>query len=156
MYNKKGFVELTSFVLLTLLVVITSISAYVFSKGFLDEKVVEFDRNRAESYMTTMHEKVTKVQGFDDSSTSMNFEFKKGKLVFQSNQVYFQTLIDYTTTSDLCFDILCYSSTGESERIYFNLSNSYNFDENITLEPGFYKLTFTNNKTANEISVKIS
>jgi hypothetical protein len=154
-HGKKGVSEITSFMFLTLIVIVVSFTAYFALSTYLDESVNTFDRNSAESFLKKFKQETIGIMAFNNASTSMRFSFTKGLLKFNGSQVSFQSLVPYNDNSTVCFNEICYLSDGSSEKLYYNLSNGYSFSENFSLIPGDYLLNLVNKKTQNEIQIKV-
>ncbi len=150
--SKKGVAEVTTFVLLTLLIVVSSIVSYTFSRSILDERVAKIDLDNFDSYMKKMSIKISQIQNFDDSSVGLEISFNKGELNFEDNRIYYTSLVEYVG-NNYCFDDICVENINGYERIYTNLSNSYIFRDNLSLIPGSYLLLFKNYKNESKISV---
>ncbi|MDA3856505.1 MAG: hypothetical protein PF569_09700 [Candidatus Woesearchaeota archaeon] len=150
--HKKGVTEITSFVLITLLVVTTSIIAYQFSKSTIEDSVAKNDYNNMEIYFNNLIQKTNQVQKFEGQSFGMGISFSKGSVVVEGNTIHYRSLIDYLGT-DYCYNGLCHTNSNDAEQIYFNLSSGYNFSSNMTLLPGSYFLIFKNNKNVSKIDL---
>ena len=150
--NKKAISEITSFVLITLIVVVSSTMAYLFSKNLIDENLAELDGKNMEIYLKKIYYETNEISSFDGSSVSIPISFKTGQLVFVNNTVYYQTLNSYSG-SDYCFDILCSQNKEGFERKYINLTSPYQFSNNLTLSSGTYTLLFKHLKNESEIIV---
>ena len=98
--------------------------------------------------------KINQISTFENSSSTLPVEFMVGEMRFYNNQVYYQSLISYEDSEHLCFNNICYYGESGYERIYYNLSDSYLFNQNITLLPGQYFLIFTHNKNASKINIE--
>ncbi|MCA9459669.1 MAG: hypothetical protein KC550_03930, partial [Nanoarchaeota archaeon] len=107
--NKKGVTELTSFVLLTFLITVASTSAYVFSKNFMDDNLAVLDLDNMDSYLSEFSQRSGEIMNFQDSQTLINVEFKTGELSFSSNQIKYQSLVEYEG-DEACFSVLCSKS----------------------------------------------
>ena len=153
--NKKGFSEVTSFVLLFSVIAIASTIAYTFSKGVIDDKVAEIDLANALSYMKKLNEKIDEIKTFEDSSFSINLNFKVGQYIFQDDRIYYYSMMDYTGT-DYCLNDICYQNNDGTERLYIELGDSYSFEDNFSLIAGNYFLTFINLKNETKIEIKLS
>jgi len=150
--NKKAISEITSFVLITLIVVVSSTMAYLFSKNLIDENLAELDGKNMDIYLKKIYYETNEISSFDGSSISIPITFKTGQLVFVNNTVYYQTLNSYSG-SDYCFDILCSQNKEGYERKYVNLTSPYQFSNNLTLSSGTYTLLFKHLKNESEIIV---
>jgi len=152
--DKKALVEITSFVLLTLLIVIASSSAYIYSNKLIDKTISKNDRDNAENYIKLIKEKIDLISNFEDATSSININFKKGELNFKDNQVSYQSLERYYGET-ICFDDICYEEVEGFEKIYFNLSSPYIFTQNISMDSNLNKITFKNIKNESKIQVII-
>lgn len=150
--NKKGVTELISFVLITLLVVISSTSAYFFSKSYMDSDLQILDRDNFNLFFKKFELKTLKIQNFDRSMTSIDIYFSKGKLFFKGNQIYYNSLVKINGNG-FCMDNLCSQNIGGFERVSLNLSNSYTFENNFSLTPGRYIIIMENIKNESKIRV---
>jgi len=150
--NKKAISEITSFVLITLIVIVSSTMAYLFSKNLIDENLAELDGKNMEIYLKKIYYETNEISSFDGSSISIPISFKTGQLVFVNNMVYYQTLNSYSG-SDYCFDILCSQNKEGYERKYVNLTTPYQFSNNLTLDSGTYILLFKHLKNESKIIV---
>ena len=148
--SKKGVSELISFILITLVVAIVSSVAYLFANGLLESNAEKLDEDKMESVIRQFAKQSSEVMAFDGSSSSITFSFNSGLLYFTGNSVAYQSLVRATDSETTCFTI-CYTALEGSSRLYYNLSNSYSFDKNLTLSPGEYIVTITNNKNASEL-----
>jgi len=152
--NKKSMTEIISFVLITLIIVVASISAYVFSKSSLEKNINSVDYSKMTKNLNLFSQKIKKISAFQDSQMSFDFSFKIGQLNFKDNQVNFQTMKKVDSSFNYCEGVVCFKSENNYERIYINLTDSYSFDHNLSLVPGNYILTFKNIK--NETKIQIS
>lgn len=150
--NKKAVSEITSFVLITLIVVISSTAAYLFSKNLIADNLAELDSKNMNIYLKKIYYETKELSSFDGSSLSIPITFKTGQLIFVNNSLYYQSQNAYSG-GDYCFEILCTQNKVGFERKYINLSNSYNFANNLTLNPGTYTLLFKHIKNESKISV---
>ena len=153
--NKKGFSEITSFVLLFSIIAIASTIAYTFSKNVIDEKVSEIDLQNAQNYLKKIDQKMLEIKHFQGGAFSVNLNFKQGTYKFEDDKLYYHSLTDYTG-DPYCINSICHENTGGTEKIYITLDNSYIFNENFSLIPGNYFLTFINLKNETKIDIKIS
>lgn len=153
--NKKAVTEITSFVFLTFIVVVISMSAYFILQNVLNDNLATFDRNNAEIFLKKFDQKSKEVMSFDNTSGVIEFSFTKGNLEFQDNQLIYQSLVKYDDSNTTCFNGICYFAINGYERFYYNLSSSYVFENNLSLVPGNYILMLTNIKNGKKINVKI-
>ena len=151
--QKKGMTELVSFVLLTLLIVLASTSAYYFSKDFIDDNVAELDERKMKLVLKKIYYKTLEISSFENASSSLEIYFNKGELAFKGNSVYYQSLIPLYGDG-VCIDFLCQQNVGGFSRHNISLTSPYSFSENITLAPGHYTIFFKNNKNESKISIK--
>lgn len=150
--KKKAVSEITSFVLITLIVVVASTTTYVFSKNLIDNNIADLDTSNMEKYMKKFYFDINEISSFEGSSLSVPISFKTGNLIFVNNSIYYESMSEYTG-SDYCLDITCYQNNGGYEKMYINLTGSYKFKENITLSPGTYTLLFKHLKNESKISI---
>jgi len=148
--NKKGFAEITSFALLTLVVIIAATTAYTFSKSILEKNIIDQDKKNMEIQLKKLSQKLDSISNFQDSTTSMDISFNKGKLMFKDNQVLYQSQNQYGG-GEFCINIVCTKSQNELEVLYINLKSPYNFAANSTFTTGSYTFTFTNLKNESKI-----
>ena len=153
--NKKGVTELTSFVLLTFLITVAATSAYVFSKDFMEDNLAVLDLDNMDTYLIEFSQRSEEIMNFQDAQSVVNVEFKTGQLSFISNQIKFQSLVEYSG-EEVCFSELCSKSIGGYELYFMNLSNSYIFKNNLSLGPGSYRIVLVNIKKKKKITVKLS
>jgi len=152
---KKAVTELVSFVLITLIIVVASTGAYVFSKNILEEDLIEIDIINMKNYFGVFNQKIREIQTFNNASIVVDFSFKTGEVKFVNNQIRYMSLFESVGGVGYCFDYLCYDYVGGYELTYMNLSNSYSFSKNVTLSPGKYTVVFKNLGEVNEIEIKI-
>ena len=76
--NKKGISELISFALLTLLVVTTSLSSYLFAKSSFESATLERDYDAMKQFLKGLNSKSTSLTYFDSSITSEFISFDSG------------------------------------------------------------------------------
>lgn len=148
--SKKAVSELISFILITLVVAIVSSVAYVFASGILERNVAKLDEDQMESNLRRFAKEISGIQNFDGASTSLTFSFNSGLVLITDNQIAYQSLVRAQSTESTCFTI-CYSSNGGYSYLYYNLTNGYQFSKNLTLTPGEYIVTLTNDQNASEI-----
>ncbi len=151
-FNKKAFSEITSFALITMLIVVSSIVAYTFSTSLLDDNINEMDLINMKNSFKILNYKFSEITQFDDSSFSINLNFNKGLLSFNSNQMYYTSLVDYNGAT-FCENGVCSSGATGSEIVSLNLTSPYVFYENFTLNPGSYVILFKNVKNESKIRV---
>ena len=155
-FNKKAVTEITSFVLITLLVVIAASSAYLYSLDQIDDALIVNDRENMIKYIKKINYKITQIQNFNGETTNLNVAFNKGEFGFLGNTIFYESEVKSSISGSNCFDNICYSSPNGFEKIFFNLSNSYYFDQNFTISPGSYNLVFSNNKNESKIKIKFN
>ena len=84
---KKAVTELVSFVLITLIIVVASTGAYVFSKNILEEDLIEIDIINMKNYFGVFNQKIREIQTFNNASIVVDFSFKTGEVKFVNNQI---------------------------------------------------------------------
>jgi hypothetical protein len=152
--NKKAVTEVTSFILITMLVIIASISAYTYSKDAIDKKIANMDLGNSKSYLKKIHYNLLEIKNFNGATFGIDISFNKGLLVFNGSNIVYQSLIKYSG-SDYCFTQVCYGSSNGYEKTYINLSSPYVFDKNLSLTPGNYLIIFKNIKNESKIEISI-
>lgn len=152
--DKRGVSEITSFVLLTLIVVTSSIFAYTYSKGSIDRKFIRMDIDNAKSYFKKIHYDLLEIKNFEGATFGMDISFHKGVWIFEGSNLYYQSENKYVG-SDYCFTEVCYTSRSGFEMAYINLSSGYVFAQNFTLTPGNYMLIFKNVKNESKVEVYV-
>lgn len=148
--NKKAVSELISFILITLIVAIVSSVAYLFANNLLETNAQKLDEDKMESVLRQFAKHSSEVQAFDGTASSITFSFNSGLVSFNDNAIIYRSLARASDSETTCFTI-CYSSTEEFSTLYYNLTNNFTFDKNLTLSPGEYIVTITNNKNASEL-----
>jgi hypothetical protein len=149
--SKKGVQEIVSYVLLTLLVLVASLSAYVFSKTLFQDNLVESDTKKMHTTLKKIHYEINRLLQYDGSSSTVFFRFESGQLEINSSTISFLSLQPYVGDS-ICFDVICYSSRGGYELSFINFSG-LTFDQNISVRPGDYQLQLTYNKSGSQINI---
>ena len=149
--NKKAFSEITSFILILSLIVVTSIIAYTYSTKMIDEKLIETDLKNAKNNL----KKMSQIQNFNTASFSTYINFYKGQYNFTSNQIYYQSLSRYSG-EHYCADQICYESNNGFEKVYINLTTPYTLQENFSLSPGNYYISFKNIKNESKFETQIN
>jgi len=153
MFNKKGVSEIVSFVLITLLIVISANVAFLFAKDKIIDTVEDLDLKNIISLFEKSNVGLIEIQTFDKNSFTVPVSFRTGNLHFENDTVYYQSLVPFYGDS-YCINDVCHVKNGKTELVSFNLTNGYNFSENIELTPGNYRLFFRNNKNEKKIEVK--
>ncbi|MFW5704551.1 MAG: hypothetical protein ACOCXG_01790 [Nanoarchaeota archaeon] len=155
MYNKskKGFSEITSFVLLVSLIITTSLIAYTFSSDLMESRIGMQDKVNMESYLKKVDAKISSITNFDGETTTINVNFEKGFLKFNSNQIFYYSVVSYGGEGIDCFDNFCYGSKTGHEYFHINLTSQVNFASNFTLRPGHYLLKFKYDKENEEVEI---
>lgn len=139
-FTKKAVTEITSFVLITLLVVISSSLAYYFSKDMLDEKTYERDLVAMEQFFKSYDRSLSSSFFYNNSQMVHMVKFSFGQLIFEGSFIKYQSLVTSKGIGDYCEGVICYNSTGEFEVISLNVS-PYVFSETISLIDGSYVLS---------------
>jgi hypothetical protein len=150
--SKKGFSEITSFVLLVSLILITSIIAYNFSQDLVERKLAQDDRANMDFYLKKMDLTINQISNYDGETGFVNIDFSTGRLVFENNQIYYFSEVEYNDNETYCFNDICFFSDLGYETIYLNLTSPNNFSERVSLIPGYYALIFRN-ENGDEIDV---
>lgn len=150
--SKKAVSEVTSFVLITLIIVVASTTTYVFSKNLLDSNLADLDNSNMEKYLLKMHFAIIEISSFEGSSVSIPINFKTGELTFSGNNISYISMSEYSGV-DYCLDIICYQNNGNNEKKYINLTTPYTFSQNISLTPGAYTILFKHIKNESKITV---
>lgn len=153
-FNKKAISEITSFILLTLLIVTSSTVAYLFSNNFLEEKVAEIDRDNVDKLLKKFNVIFSNLKTFNSQTRSVSINFNSGELKFEGDKVIYDSQMKYFG-SENCFNDVCYLSSSGYEIIYISLGDGYEFKKNISLEPGSYLVTFKNLKNESNINIEI-
>jgi hypothetical protein len=152
--NKKGLSEAISFLLITLLVAIVALLSYSFASNFLNSEISILDRNKMEANLKKIDIKINELDDFQGELDYIAINFKEGELLFENNQVRYNSLANYESDETYCIKNICYESINSFESIYFNLTPPYTFKNNIFLAPSQYIIVFENLK--NESKIKIS
>ena len=152
-FHKKAVSELTSFVFITLIVVIASISAYAVSRTYLNDSLSQLDRDHMDLYLKKVRWQMLDLTAYDNATKSLSIEFKTGQLVFNDTNISYQSLQRYNSNFTSCFDNECYASVAGFERISIGLPSNYRFTSNFTLNPGSYLLIMTHDKDGGRIDV---
>lgn len=152
--SRKGFSEITSFVLLFALVSTASTLVYAFSRNVIDDKIADIDLDNMGTYFKIMSQKFNTIENFDSASSYINIRFKKGEVMFNSTSVYYQSLVKYVGT-DYCLDSVCHYSSSGYERIVLTIGPAYNFSADMRLSPGDYLISFQNIKNESKIQIGI-
>lgn len=153
--NKKAVSEITSFVLLTLLIVVVSLSAYTFVTAQIDRTVADFDLKKLDTQFHNLDLLLYRIMAYDGGTESQAFQFKKGLVVINPKNVTYVSLVSFTGNSTQCFDDICYSGVNGYEQVTLNLPSTSSFSNNISLVPGYYLLTFINTAKNGKINVSI-
>jgi hypothetical protein len=149
--NKKGVSELVSFALLTLLVVITSLTSYLFAKTTFQDAAIERDYEYIKNFLVKIESKSDSLTYYDSTVSSEFISFTYGQLIFENNTLSYQSLIPIQS-DDLCIDSLCYLNKGGFERLQISFDR-FNFSSNFTMLPGKYHLRFEYHKNVSEVLV---
>lgn len=150
--NRKALSEITTFVLLTLLIFVSSISAYLFSENVLEEEFNKLDLKNLENFLFKTKFKINSISSYEDSSFRVFLNFNFGKVHFKNNQIYFISQNQYDGKS-YCFDFLCYESFNGFEKVFVNLDNGFVFEQDFDLISGEYLLDFVVLKNEKKIRV---
>ena len=153
-FGKKAISETTSFIFLTLIIVLFSSIAYFFLSDELDENAAQIDRNNMEINLKKFDFVSRNIMSYENSTISFPVSFKTGSLIFNHNQLLYQSQVRYEDTNVNCFDSLCYYGSNNFERIYITLPYPYRFANNVSLGAGNYILIISNLK--NESKIKIN
>ena len=151
--SKKGFIEVTSFALLTSLILVLSLTTYVVVNNILDNKIISLERENIELTFKKLNIELQNIQNFPGSSMSYPINTKKGVIIFTPSEMKYYSLVEFKSSSPICFDNLCYNSNGGFETLALQLDAPYTFKSNFTLSPENYQLIFTNNGV-NQIDIK--
>jgi len=154
MLNKKGVSEIVSFVLITLLIVISANVAFLFAKDKIIDTIEDLDLKNMISLFENIDVGIVQVQTFDDNSFSLPVNFKTGNIYINNDTLYYQSLVPFYG-DPYCIDNVCHFKNGQSELLSLNLTNSYNFSDDIELTPGNYRLFFRNKKNEKRIEIRI-
>lgn len=152
--QKKAVSEQVSFVLLTLVVAVASLSAYFFAKDFIDRHTAELDEEKMQATLKKVAYKINEISSFDGASGNADISFSKGLIGVNGNQIYYSSLVPYQGTL-YCYETLCLENNKNTSRYSFNLPSGYTFDKNFTLVPGTYKLLLEHDKTISQIKIRI-
>lgn len=150
--SKKGITEIISFVLIILLVVVFSISAYYFAKDTIQNKVNQLDYENMNSFLKKTYYKTEEIKNFDDQSFTIPLNFRTGGFSFEGNKASFQSFVEFTG-SPYCTDSVCHDNVNGFDLISFELEDGYTFENNFDLVPGNYLVYFNNIKNESKIRV---
>lgn len=137
--SKKGVVEILSFVLVTAVIVVASLSTYIFAKSFLEKNVAELDRSNFENKLVLLEQKINSINTFDNSQTFLNIEFKTGSLFFQNNQIIYSSFVETSSNSTFCLDNICSYVVDGFETLSLDIS-PLQVNQDFLLNPGNYNL----------------
>lgn len=154
MFDKKAVTELTSFVFITLIVVVASSTAYLISTSYLESNIGKLDRDKMESNLQKMKMETERMISFDNTTVSFPIDFNTGLLVFDDNQIFYQSIVAFEDSGTYCFSGLCYQGSSGFERLYVNLSDSYTFQNNLSLDPGSYVIILKTKKDENQFQIR--
>lgn len=150
---KKAITEMISFVLLTLLIVVASSTAYFFSQSLLDSHLAERDEENMAHSLSKMNHKISQLTRFDGSTQAITVSFSTGQLHFKQDQVIYNSLVSYSANEEICKNLYCIDSHSGHSKLYFSLPGSYIFSRELKLSPGTYFLTISNKRGENEIDI---
>lgn len=150
--NKKAVSEIISFVLITLIVVVSSTLSYLFAKNLIDENLYALDSKNMNIYLKKMYYTTNEISSFDGSSSSFEVSFRTGELRFINNSINYQSLSKYAG-SNICLNMICNIGVEGYEVLSTNLSGNYKFSNNINLSPGTYTILFKNIKNESKIAI---
>ena len=142
--TKKAFVEITSFALLTSLVLVLSLTTYIFVTDILDNKIISLERDTIEYDFKKLNLELNQIQNFQGTSISFPINLKKGSIVFSDSKMTYYSLVDFNSGDSTCFENLCFDSQSGYEIITLNLNTPFTYSGNFTLGPENYQLIFTN------------
>lgn len=151
--SKKGLVEVTSFALLTSLIIVISLSTYLIVSDIFDDNVAKIDRDNIEIFLKKLDVELSRIETFDSSAVSIPLKFDKGYMTFENNVVTYYSLINFASETEICYSELCYIGVGGYETIYTNLSSPFTYSQSVKLSPNNYILTFTNLDGVDKIEV---
>lgn len=152
--TKKGFVELTSFTLLTGLILILSISSYLIISDILNSKIEESQKSYIATTFKKLDLEISQISSFTGSSFSYPLNLEKGVLHLKNDSIMYisETLIG--SNNSVCFENICYGEISGYESTKLLLENSFIFKNNLTLTSQNQILIFTN-LGGNKLDVKI-
>jgi hypothetical protein len=151
--SKNAFVEITSFTLLTSLILVLSLITYAFVTDLLDDKIISLERDTIESDFKKLDIELSQIQNFQGTSIYFPINLKKGTISFSDSQIIYYSLVDFDSSESICFENLCFNSNGGFEIISLNLTSPFSYSQNYSISPSNYQLIFTN-IGGNKIEVK--
>ena len=146
---KKGITEVTSYVLLTLLIVVISTIVFLFSQGYLEQVRADASYESMENQLKQVGVLFEKNSHFDRSGFSYYFSFEEGALLLEDNEIKYISLKSYEGEEE-CVSLLCYRSEGGAEVIAFELPAGFSFSEEANIMPGSYTMYFELDKNEGE------
>ena len=154
MLNKKGMSEIIAFVLLTLLIIISANIAFLFAQDKIDKTTENIDLENMLFLLKKTNIGIEEVKTYDSNSFTVPIFFKTGMISFVDNQFKYTSLVSFEG-NDYCLNDICHKKAGITESISINLTEDYNFDKNLTLSPGNYRVFLKHNKNEKKIEIKI-
>lgn len=152
--GKKAISEITAFIFLTLLIVSGSTAAYFYSQGIIEDSIHSQDKEYMESFLRNLNYKIENSLNFHGETFSTPINFQSGTFVVRDNQVYYQSHTTFEQEESVCVDGVCHVASGGNERLYFNLTQPWEFSDNLTLiDGGSHILTFELKENVSEIKV---
>ena len=138
--SKKSIVEVTGFLLITLLVVVFSLVAYTFSKEFIEEKKREITTQKLEESLNDIAKKIDIHKNLGAIFLE-RVEISEGSIHFNESVLYYlpSSQQSFSSSNAVCFEYMC--SFLDSDVKYINIS-PYNFTPPSTFFPGIYDFFF--------------
>jgi len=152
--NKKAISETISFVLLILLVLVSSIVVYKFSTNMMEEKKIDFEYKKMNLLMKRLNYKLQELKNFDKSSFTFPINLEMGNIIVVGNELKYLSKKEFYG-ANYCLDEICYSGNQGYEIISLMLDNGYQFESTFSIIPGNYIIKFENDKNISKIKILV-
>lgn len=152
--NKKGVTEITSFILILLVLTVITLGVYLYVDSELDSQIAQQDLIKVEKQMIKFSKILTFLENHPRMRESLVISFNKGDIFITNSSIRYLSEIEQEYNSVICVD-LCYESYFGYDSFFINMTNSNLINLNEKLIPGTYLISAMYNDNTNTFEIII-
>ena len=152
--NKKAISDVISFVLLILLVLISSIITYNFSVKTIDDKKSDYELQKMDMVIKRLNFKLQEIRNFDGGTFVYPIKLEAGTLIVSDNTLRYLSKKEFFG-DPYSLDEITYSQSNGFQTIGLTLDNGFFFSRSFSLVPGNYIIKFENIKNESKINILV-
>ena len=152
--NKKAITEITSFVLILLVLTVITLGVYLYVDSELDGQIAQQDLIKVEKQFIKFSKILTFLENHPRMRESLVVSFNKGDIFITNSTIRYISEIKQEYNSTICVD-LCYESYLGYDSFFINMTNTNLINLEEKLIPGTYLISAMYDNSSNTYEIII-